>query len=178
MINKNLKIVLCALLCALLLLSFAACGQDNETKIVGFSLTVQEDTLCRQYGTVEVSQEQAIDGQTLLLEKAEFDLVEEMDLSNDRVALPGDYHRQVTQILAKYEFITKYEKSAQSHDAGYYGMAEAPEGEADSETRSVAIKITYSDGKTILVETKKESQINAMEGLVNDLILYHDSLCN
>ena len=178
MIPKNLKTVLCVAVCAVLLLSLAACGQDKGAKIVSFSITVQEDTLCRQYGTVEVSQDQAVDGKTTLLEKAEFDLVEEVDLSSSRVALPEDYHEQLTKIFDKHDFFTKYEKSAQGHDAGYYGMAQAQDGEADSETRSVAMKIVYSDGKTIVVDTQKESQITAMEELVNDLILYHDSFCN
>lgn len=178
MIHKNLKMILCAALCAVLLLSFAACGQDKGAKIVSFSITVQEDTICRQYGTIEVSQDQAIDGQTKLLEKAEFDLVEEMDLSSSRVALPKDYHEQLTKIFNKHDFFTKYEKSAQEHDAGYYGMAQAQDGESESGTQSLTMKIVYSDGKTIQVLTKKESQIAAMEDLVNDLILYHDSFCN
>lgn len=187
MINKNIKPILCAVLCMALLLAFAGCNKTDadptettepQVQIVDLSITLQENTMCRQYGTVNATENKSIDGQTHLLEKAVFDLVAEMDISNAYALIPEDYHAKIAEILDKYDFVAKYNQSALDHDKGYYGMAPVPATEeADSEENSLVLVIEYSDGTKILVETKKQSQIDAMEGMLTDLVGYHDSIC-
>lgn len=182
--NRNWKRLAALLICAVMLLTFGGCkdagqGEDTtgEPTMTVFALIIQEETICRQYGTADVTEDKAIDGQTRLLEKAVFDLAAEMDISSELAQIPSNYFAEITGILEKHQVTEKYAESALDHDSGYYGMAAKPEeAEADSESKSLVIHIEFSNGKKLRIDTKKPSQIEGMSKLVNDLVLYHDSV--
>lgn len=100
--------------------------------------------------------------------------------------LPDDYYANLTTILSKYDLTLKYDYSRynyssgvyDNHENGYFGFGESkPDySETDSEKDYVDIYVEYDDGDRFSIETKKKSEIAAMQPMLDELIGYHSGI--
>ncbi len=163
---------------------FSANGEDGlqparETSLVTrLNITLREGSIYTQYGGIHVQAEDAIDGQEYLLEKSVYDDAAQETLFEEDILFPEDYYERVTEILACYDLVLKYEQSYFEHGDGYFGMGgKGPgSGEEDLEDRYLDLYAEFESGKRINIETKKASEIEGMKALLTELAGYHDGL--
>ncbi len=158
----------------------------RETSQVNYiRLVVLEDFVQRWYGGITVSDDEAIDGQTFLLQKSVFDFHTKKSDHDNYILFPQDYYRSITAIIDKYDLAMKYDFSRYdrtardlgSHSRGYFGMGIRPdEDEPDLEGNSVSLHLKYESGRRINIDTKKAGEIKGMQPLLKELLDYHDSL--
>ena len=158
---------------------------DPDTSLIAkMRIHLIDDNLEYSYGGVNVSQSDAIKGETYLLNRSVYDLKKNKTVKDKYLLFPDDYYEKITDIINSYGLVRTYDFSRYDHEAnnygnherGYYGMGPHPEDEEDSETKSLRFSLTFESGKRMSVETKKESEIEAFRPLINELIVYIDSL--
>jgi len=156
----------------------------EESPLVRFSLTVIDGGKAVWYDENTVGAEDAIDGETTLLARETSGLPG----GNERklVRFPADHYEKLAAVLSasglerKYEF-SRYDPAAGdygNHDAGYYGWSglTAADGEEDDENRALSLYLEYESGYSIVVDTRKPSEIDAMKPLLDALTAYLDPL--
>ena len=169
---------------------FSAQGNDallpaKETSpVTRIRFVLQEDGILRSYSGVNVQPEKAIDGETYLLNGDIYDLKQEKEILDEYLLFPSDYFERITEILAGYDIVTKYdlsrydyeERNYGNHDKGYFGWGDQPEGEEDSEDLSLTLYLEYESGNRINIDTKKASEIEGIRPVISSLLEYYDSL--
>ena len=156
----------------------------ESSPLVRFSLTVIDGEKETWYDEITVGEEDAIDGETTLLARES----SESPGGNERklVRFPADYYEKLAAVLSasglerKYEF-SRYDPAAGdygNHDAGYYGWSglTAADGEEDDENRALFLYLEYESGYSIVIDTRKPSEIDAMQPLLDALTAYLDPL--
>ena len=144
-----------------------------------------EDNVFKDFNAVTVQEDEAIDGERNLLEYRLSDSNGKL-LEEKFVKYPIDYYEKVTEILSKYDPVTKYDFSIYdrknhnfgNHSKGYFGWGDktTSDEEADSENDKVELSIEYESEKTLNIKTAKPSEIEGMKPLINELLEYHESL--
>lgn len=170
---------------------FAKNGDDSmyppreETEVNHFVLWYTEDNVYMHFNGVTVPEDEAIDGERNLLEYRLSD--SEGNLQEEKFILyPDDYYKKITEIVSKYDPVTKYDFSIYdrkdhnfgNHDNGYYGWGDKTslDEEADSEDDSVRLSIEYESGTRLNIKTAKPGEIEGMKPMTDELIEYHKSL--
>ncbi len=158
----------------------------ETSPVTRFSLTVAENGLEYDYGETNVQDSMAINGEKHLLRRSVYDLAGKQQKDRQFILIPEGYLEGVTEILAKYDPVTKYDFSTYdhlegnfgNHDMGYFGWGDksAKDGEEDSEELYVDLYAEFGSGKRINIETKKASEIEAMMPMLTELREYYDSL--
>ncbi len=119
------------------------------------------------------------------LERNVYDPAGSRDISEERTALPDDFFARITEILVKHRILRSYEFSTfnheevnySNHDLGFYGMGGTPDySEPDSEDSMVILHVRYENGNRMNIDTKKESEIQGMHDMLEELLGYMDSL--
>ena len=165
---------------------FSGAGDDSlyppgETSPVSsLTLRVLEGNEYREYRTRDGAGEGA--GQTRVLERSLPGLPGER--APESVPLPEDYGTRVCAILEEYHLARHYRFSIfnrasgllDRHDQGYYGLGDPPEGERDAEDRKVTLHLLYENGRRINIDTRKPSEMEALQPLLTALTDYHDAL--
>ena len=158
----------------------------EESLLTRFTLDFTEKGRRVRYSGVNVPAEQAIDGETYLLSKS----VETSGLfgrdSDKYILFPDDYFEKLTALIAstdldrKYVFSTydRVENNYGNHDAGYFGWGDktTADNEPDSDFMKLSIHLTYESGHRVNIDTKKESEIEAMRPVIEALTAYLDPL--
>ncbi len=169
---------------------FSAQGIDallpaKETSpVTRIRFVLQEDGIMRSYSGVNVQPEDALDGETYLLNGEIYDLEKEKEILDEYLLFPPDYFERITEILAGYDIVTKYDFSRYdyekrnygNHDNGYFGWGDQPAGEEDSEDLLLTLHLEYESGNRINIDTRKASEIEGMRPVITDLLEYYDSL--
>ena len=158
----------------------------EESTLTRFILDFTENGRRVRYSDVHVPESDAIKGETYLLSKS----VETSGLfgrdSDKYILFPGDYYEKLTALIAstdldrKYIFST-YDRAANNygnHEKGYFGWGDktTADNEPDSETLKLSLHLTYESGHRVNIDTKKESEIEAMRPLLETLTAYLDPL--
>ena len=157
---------------------------QETSPVTRIRFVLQEDGIMRSYSGVNVQAENAINGETYLLNGEIYDLKLEKEILDEYRLFPADYFERITEILGGYDIVTKYdfsrydyeERNYGNHDKGYFGWGNQPEGEEDSEVLSLTLHLEYESGKRINIDTKKASEIEGMKSVITDLLEYYDSL--
>ena len=152
---------------------------DRETSLLNrLDIRSVEGSIYLDYCGINVNEKDAIDGETYLLMWSVWDDEAQQLLAKEFILFPEDYYERVTEILAKYDLYLKYEQSWPSHDDGYYGMGDESlhEGEEDREDRRLDLYGEFESGNRFSIETKKESEIEGLQPMLDELYEYHASL--
>ena len=162
---------------------FSARGYDSlypekeESRVTSLVLFFKKDGIYLEYLGINVGEDKAIDGETYLLEKSVYDDVKHETVYREFIRFPEDYYEKLTELLYPYDLSTKYDFSYFDHGSGYFGLGGDADGdEEDSEDLSLDLHIEYESGRRMNIETKKASEIAAMEELLTEITDYHDSL--
>ena len=163
---------------------FAANGDDSlesareSSLVTRFDIDSVEDAVYLRYGGIKVAEDEAIDGENYLLEWSVYDDAAQTQIEEEFIRFPEDYYERITEILAKYDVVLKYDRSYYDHSDGYYGMSgKGPDdGEADLENRRLDIYIEFESGKSMSIETSKESELEALKPMLDEIFEYHASL--
>ena len=120
----------------------------------------------------------AIDGQTYLLEWSVWDDDAQQEITREFIVFPEDYYEKITEILAKYDVVLKYDQSWFEHSDGYFGMGDESlhEGEEDREDRKIELYAEFESGNRFSIETRKESEIAGLQPMLDELYEYFASL--
>ena len=157
----------------------------DRTLLTRFDLEITDGERYTCYGGIHVDEDSAIDGETYLLEKEE--IVGEPGADPAATILfPADYYEKLTAIIAdsplerNYVF-SYYDRAAGNngnHDEGYFGWGDktTADNEPDAEDRAVSIYLEYESGRRINIDTRKRSEIEAMQPLLDRLTAYLDPL--
>ena len=152
---------------------------DRETSLVTrFDLESVEDGIYLRYSGINVQPENAIDGQTYLLMWYVWDDTAKTTLNEEFILFPEGYYEKITEILAKYDVVLKYDQSWFEHSDGYFGMSDESlhEGEEDREDRKLELYAEFESGNRFSIETRKESEIEGMKPMLDELYEYLASL--
>ena len=159
---------------------------EKETSPVSrISFSYEQDSIEYDYSVVQVSEENAVDGDIYPLMLTVYDRKEEKSVSVDYRKVPEDFYERITEILFKYDPVTKYDFSSYSHknnnygnhEDGYFGWGSSPtEEEPDEEGEGVSLYLEYEDGKHINIETRKHSELEGMKPMIGELADYYSSL--
>ena len=171
---------------------FTANGNDalrpaRETSLVTrLDLRMREGSIWTEYGGINVQAEDAIDGQTYLLFHEIYDEQAQETLAWDFRLFPEGYYEALTPIFADHDVIRTYEFSYYdresgnygNHDEGYYGFGSktTADGEEDSEDLYVDLYVEYESGRRMTIETRKASEIEGLQPLLEDLQAYLEPL--
>ncbi len=170
---------------------FAKNGDDSlyppkeESMVNHFLLWYTEDKVFKDFNAITVKEDEAIDGERNLLQYRLSDSNGKV-IEEKFVLFPEDYYEKVTQILFKYDPVTKYDFSIYdrknhnfgNHSKGYFGWGDKNtlDEEADSDDDKVELSIEYESEKTLNIKTAKPSEIEGMKPLIYELLEYHESL--
>ena len=160
--------------------------ETDATLITRFSLVITDGPKRVRYGGINVGEGDAIDGETYLLEKdAEGGGLFGMG-STKYILFPDDYYEKLTAIIASTDLDRRYRFSAYdhaennygNHEAGYFGWGDktTADNEPDSDTRKLSLHLTFESGHRVNIDTRKLSEIDAMQSLVDALTAYLDPL--
>ena len=171
---------------------FAANGDETlrpakeESLVARLDLQIREGGIWTDYGGINVQAEDAIEGQTYLLNHRIYDEQAQTTTTWDFRLFPEDYYEALTVILADHNVVGKYEFSYYdresgdygNHDEGYYGFGSktTADGEEDSEDLFVELYVEYESGRRMTIETRKASEIEGLQPLLQDLQAYLEPL--
>lgn len=158
----------------------------EESALTRFILDFTENGRRVRYSDVHVPESDAVGGETYLLSKS----VETEGLfgedSDKYILFPDDYFEKLTALIAATDLDRKYLFSAYdraannygNHDEGYFGWGDktTADNEPDSETLKLSLHLTYESGHRVNIDTRKESEIDAMRPLIDTLTAYLDPL--
>ncbi len=159
--------------------------KKEDSQMIRFMLRMRKDAIFTRYSDVNVPQEDAINGETLLLGRDVYNAREKKSICDDLIPFPPDYFAHLMHIIDKYDVVDKYRNSVYDHKAhnlgnhskGYFGFGEKPEGDdPDLENESVTLHIKYESGTILNISTAKRGEIDGMQPLVTDLLHYLDPL--
>lgn len=159
--------------------------QREESQITHIRFILMREGVQHWYRGINVEQDDAIDGQTYLLQRQVFSFREKSRVSLDYILFPADYYEKVTEIFDRFDIPAKYDKSRYdrkhhdygNHGRGYYGMGEPPTGEEpDVEGEELSISIEYESGKKMHIKTAKRGELDGFAPLIAELKAYYDSL--
>ncbi len=137
------------------------------------------------YSVRDVSEEKAVDGETHLLEKFATETGSLKSAQPVYIPVPEDYFEKITEIIANTDLLRSYEFSRYdpvahnygNHDNGYYGMGVRPENEEpDAEDLEFIMVLNYESGNHFHIKTKKPSELEGMQEIIDKLMEYHNSL--
>ncbi len=157
---------------------------EETTLLTKMNIHFIDGDLEYSYGGINVSDADAIKGETHLLERNIYDLAKNKEIREEYILFPQGYYEKLTEIIRKQNLVRTYdfsrydheENNFGNHDDGYYGMGPQPKDEQDSKTKSLRFSMTFESGKRLSIETKKESEIEAFRPLINELISYIDGI--
>ncbi len=171
---------------------FAANGDETlrpakeESLLTRLDLRIREGAVWTEFGGINVQPEDAIEGQTYLLFHEIYDEAAQAMLERQFRLFPEGYYEGLTAILADHDVVRTYEFSYYdresgnygNHDEGYYGFGTktTADGEEDSEDLYVDLYVEYESGKRMTIETKKASEIEGLQPLLQDLQAYLEPL--
>ena len=171
---------------------FASCGDESlypakeATLVSRFDLRVNERGVWTEFSGINVSEKDAIDGQTYLLHKSVYDEAAQTTRALEFRLFPEDYYAQITDILAAYDVTRKYELSAYdvhacnygNHDEGYYGFGSGSTADAEEDAQDLYLELyaEFESGRRLSIETRKESEIQGFAPLLSALFTYCDQL--
>ncbi len=158
----------------------------EESALTRFILDFTENGKRIRYSDVHVPESDAVGGETYVLSKS----VETAGLfgedSDKYILFPGDYYEKLTALIAATDLDRKYLFSAYdraannygNHDEGYFGWGDktTADNEPDSDSMKLSLHLTYESGHRVNIDTKKESEIEAMRPLLESLTAYLDPL--
>ncbi len=150
--------------------------QREESLVSRMDIDVKENSILRQYMTVHVKQEDAIDRDEQLLEKLIYDDEKKEMIEEKNAAIPEDYYRNITAILKKYAFDLKYQYSYFEHNDGYYGFNDEHGNDEQDGNDLISLYVEFESGNRLDLKTRKDSEIAAMKDLLDELLSYNDSL--
>ncbi|MBR5641871.1 MAG: hypothetical protein IKW92_07050 [Firmicutes bacterium] len=171
---------------------FAANGDETlrpakeETLVTRLDLRIREGAVWTEFGGINVQEEDAIDGQTYLLFHEVYDEQAQSMIERQFRLFPEDYYESLTAILADHDAVRTYEFSYYdresgnygNHDEGYYGFGSktTADGEEDSEDLYVDLYVEYESGRRMTIETRKASEIEGLQPLLQGLQAYLEPL--
>lgn len=129
----------------------------------------KDNGILTEYSGVNVQEEDAIAGETFLLEKDVYDTVKEKTLAWKSVRFPEDYYEKINEILSHYD-LRPYD-----HYSVYYWMDPLEE-EDKPQLADLQLHLKYESGQQIHIDTNNKEVIDALRPLLEDLAAYHDSL--
>lgn len=159
--------------------------KKEDSQMIRFMLRMRKNAIFTRYSDVNVPQEDAINGETLLLGRDVYNAREKKSICDDLIPFPPDYFAHLMHIIDKYDVVDKYRNSVYDHKAhnlgnhsrGYFGFGIKPEGDdPDLENESVTLHIKYESGTILNISTSKRGEIDGMQPLVTELLQYLDSL--
>lgn len=161
--------------------------EEETSTIDRLRLDFMENGRWYSAGTVNVQEDDAIDGQTYLIRRNIYDAQTLEDYALDFLLIPKDYYERLTEICAGYGLVRKYDFSYYDHEAdnygnhdeGYFGLGDktTADHEPDSEDLYLVLYISYESGNSLSIETRKASEIEGIHPLIDELSAYYDSLC-
>ena len=171
---------------------FAANGNDSlyppkEDSLVNYiRIYFIDKGLYIDCSETTVDESRAIDGETHLLCISVYDAGISDNIIEEYILFPEDYYETVTEIIDWHDIVRNYDFSIYDHDSGlfdmhdqgYYGMGSGKpaDQETDSEDMSLDIFIEYESGRTLDIETAKESEIEALKPVLTELLVYYDNI--
>ena len=171
---------------------FAANGNDSlrpakETSLVTrLDLRMRAGSIWTEYGGINVQAEDAIDGQTYLLQQEIYNEEKQETVKEHFILFPEGHYEVLTEILDRHDVVLKYDFSRYdrqacdygNHDEGYYGFGSktTADGEEDSEDLYVDLYVEYESGRRMTIETRKASEIEGLQPLLEDLQAYLEPL--
>ena len=171
---------------------FAANGDETlrpakeETLVTRLDLRIREGAVWTEFGGINVQEEDAIDRQTYLLFHEVYDEQAQSMIERQFRLFPEDYYESLTAILADHDAVRTYEFSYYdresgnygNHDEGYYGFGSktTADGEEDSEDLYVDLYVEYESGRRMTIETRKASEIEGLQPLLQGLQAYLEPL--
>ena len=163
---------------------FSAHGDDTlqptreTSQVTRFDLESVDGPIYLRYGGINVQPEDAIEGQTYLLEWDVYDDDAKQTITREFILFPEDYYERITEILAKYDVVLKYDQSWFEHSDGYFGMSDESlhDGEEDREDRKIELYAEFESGNRFSIETRKESEIEGLQPMLDELYEYYASL--
>ncbi len=90
---------------------------------------------------------------------------------------------EISALLERYHLTRKYDfsrfdheaRNYGNHDRGYYGFGPQPEGEEDSDTDVLNASILFESGKRVRISTGKQSELDGMKPMLDELAGLLDS---
>ena len=160
---------------------------DKETSVVTrFDLRMNKNGTWYDYGGINVPEEMAVNGEKYLLHRDIYDDNAQKTISEDFILFPEGYFEKITEILAKYDVVLKYDFSRfdhndlnyGNHDEGYFGWGNktTADGEEDAQDMKIDMYVEFESGNRMSIGTQKPSEIEGMEPLTGELTEYLDSL--
>ena len=154
---------------------FAEKGDDTllppkrTEKVVKMRYHFKDNGILTEYGGINVQEENAIDGETYLLEKDVYDMEKEETLEWKFVKFPEDYYEQINKIISHYDL------SAYDHYSVYYWMNPLEE-EDEPQLAALQLHLKYESGQQIHIDTNNAEVIDALRPLLADIAAYQDAL--
>ena len=171
---------------------FAANGNDalrpaGETSLVTrLDLRMREGRLWTEYGGINVQDEDAIGGQTYLLQQDVYNEELQETVKENYIQFPEGHYEALTEILDRHGVVLKYDFSRYdreagnygNHDEGYFGFGTktTADGEEDAEDLYLHLYVEYESGRRMTIETRKASEIEGLQPLIRDLLAYFEPL--
>ncbi|MBO4337795.1 MAG: hypothetical protein J5842_06950, partial [Lachnospiraceae bacterium] len=146
---------------------------DRETsKVSRLDLLWEENGEVKGINGINVSDEDAIDGQTYLLEKETYRSEDVSGYERSFITFPDDFYDRVTGIIDSYNLVREYDFTYFDHHDGYYITGTKPEDESDMVDGRFEMYVEFESGKRMNIETKKRSQTEALRPVADDLFAY------
>ena len=151
------------------------CAQEIGSPIVDFRISMTKNGVRTDCGTMNVSKEEAIDGETQLIRRLVTDPSTSTVTSKDFAKIPADYNERLTAVFAAFGVRDKFDQSTAYHNDGYFGFGPRPENEEDGEN-SMLLVVTFEDGTRLFISTAKPSELEGADAFLSALYDYFDSL--
>ena len=158
---------------------------EKETSLplrIDISYTENEKTY--SYRTI-VSSDKLDPSDGFIIKKKIYDTSLGKNIYTGQAELPSDYFEKAGEIIHRHNIVLKYDFSHYDHFAqdygnhhrGYYGMGERTDrNEKDSDSISFSLYVKFQSGRTIDINTSKESELSSMIPFISELMEYHNSV--
>ena len=138
-------------------------------KVVKLRYHFKEDGLLVEFGGINVPEENAINGETYLLEKDIYDTEKEETLEWEFILFPEDYYEKINEIIARHDL------RAFDRYSVYYWM-DPPEEADEPYLADLQLHIEYENGQNLYIDTSSAEAIEKLRPLLADLVTYYDTL--
>lgn len=170
---------------------FASKGDDRlypekeTSKVQRLSLKYDGEETGYYFVEMSVKDEDAEGGKKYMLSRSVYSTQDTSDEEFEYAPFPDDYYDRLTEIFDKYNVVIKYDFSTwgyssnglNGHNEGYFGWASSTDAdEMDSDGLFVDIYVEYESGKILNIETRKQSEIEAMKPFLDEMVEYFNSL--
>ena len=160
--------------------------EEDDSLMNRFRLSFEEDGKETEFSDIYISDKKSENGKKLVLQYSVYDTVKGRQLKEKYIEFPESYFEDLTKIIAKTDVRRRYNFSRYDHKAdnygnhedGYFGLGDKTtfDEEEDSKTLSLDLYMVYESGERYSIETRKESEIEGIRPLIEELINYHRSL--